>query len=315
MDHSALNRLLAGQDQLATRQQLLAHGVSKATIRHRAGRQWRVLLPSVYQMGMDQPTPRRRWIAALLHAGPRSVLAGSTAARWHGLDSAIDETTVRVVVPPPLRPRRTGFVVIRRPMLFDSGVRTVGPVRVSSPARAVVDHARELHGERQRAALFIEAVQKDLASVDELTEWLSRLRTRDAAALWPALEAAATGSWSVPEHDLLELVSTSTVLPEPMMNPILTDEFGRLLVSPDLWWDDVGFAAMVHSKRWHSNGEQWDETVERDGDLVAAGVIVAGVTPRRISDTPGAVLARLEQSYRTAEARPRPPVRAIARAA
>ena len=32
-----------------------------------------------------------------------------------------------------------------------------------------------------------------------------------------------------------------------MMNPILTDEFGRLLVSPDLWWDDVGFAAMVRA--------------------------------------------------------------------
>ena len=70
---------------------------------------------------------------------------------------------------------------------------------------------------------------------------------------------------------------------------------------------------MVHSRRFHANGELWDATVEKDGDLVAAGVIVVGVTPNRVNREPAAVLARIETAYRLARARPRPLVVATPR--
>ena len=308
-----LRALLAQQDQLVTRRQLLDLGVSKSAIRHHAGGDWRVVLPCVYKVGSEVATDRQRLIAGLLHAGPQAALAGTSAIRWHGVSAGATDRLVRIVVPPPVRARRTGFVVIRRSQLLDKDVRTIGPIRVSSPARAAVDAAVESRGRGQREAILIEVVQKGLATVDELTEWVSRLRTRDAAALWPGLAAAADGAWSVPEMRLLDLVATSEVLPEPMLNPVLHGPDGVVLTSPDLWWDDVAMAAMVHSKQWHSTGEDWDVTVERDADLVCRSVIVAGVTPRRIGEDPRAVLARLEASYRAAQGRPRPDVVATPR--
>ena len=80
--------LLARQDGVATRAQLVAHGVSPAAVRWNSGRSWRVLLPHVVVLSRETPRPRQRLVAALLWAGDRSVLAGPTAAAQLGITSA-----------------------------------------------------------------------------------------------------------------------------------------------------------------------------------------------------------------------------------
>ena len=80
--------LLARQDGVVTRAQLLEHGVSYPAVRWNAGRAWRVVLPQVFGIFREQPTARQRQIATLLWAGPKSVLSGATAARLHGVTSA-----------------------------------------------------------------------------------------------------------------------------------------------------------------------------------------------------------------------------------
>ncbi|MFW5470724.1 hypothetical protein ACOCJ4_11815 [Knoellia sp. CPCC 206435] len=72
-------------------------------------------------------------------------------------------------------------------------------------------------------------------------------------------------------------------------------------------------AVMVHSRQFHADGDQFVRTIERDGDLVAAGVVVVGVTPSSIRSDPVAVLRRIEDTYAVAQRRPRPDVRAIRR--
>jgi hypothetical protein len=305
--------LLARQDGVVTRAQLLEHGVSYPAVRWNAGRVWRVILPQVFGIFREQPTVRQRRVAALLWAGPRSVLSGATAARLHGVTSADPRDRVHVLVPAPQVSRSSGFAEVRRTVIHDGGVVRRGPLRLSSPARAVVDAARVTRGHDARAAILIEAVQRGITTIDDLHEWVLRLRPRDAAPLHGPLADAASGAWSVPESELLDLVATSTVLPGPWANPGLTGPAGERLTTPDAWFDDVAFAVMVHSHRHHSEGEQWDDTVDKDGGLVALGVVVAGVTPRRMRQHPGAVLLRLEQSYLAARARPRPPVRATPR--
>ena len=135
---------------------------------------------------------------------------------------------------------------------------------LSSPARAVVDAARVARGHDTRAAILIEAVQRGVTTIDDLHEWLLRLRPRDATPLRAPLAEAASGAWSVPESELLDLVATSTVLPDPWANPRLTGPAGERLTTPDAWFDDVAFAVMVHSRRHHSEGAQWDDTA-REG--------------------------------------------------
>ena len=308
-----LRALLARQDGVVTAEQLRANGVTEGALRWNAGRTWRVLLPGVLQLNRTTPRPRQRLVAGLLWAGDRSVLAGPTAAAQHGITAADPRDRVHLLVPAPLSSRCSGFAEVRRTLLHDEGVLTRGPIRLSSPARAAVDAARVARATDVRTAILIEAVQRELTTIDDLAEWVHRLRPRDAARLHAPLEAAASGAWSVPEAELLDLVARSAALPDVWANPRLRTADGRSLTTPDAWFDDVAMAVMVHSRRFHSSPDDWDDTVDADGDLVAAGVVVAAVTPHRIRTEPTDVLRRLERTHATASERPRPGVVATPR--
>lgn len=70
---------------------------------------------------------------------------------------------------------------------------------------------------------------------------------------------------------------------------------------------------MVHSRQYHSGVLDWESSVSADGDLVAAGVRVVGVTPHEISARPAAVLSRVERTFLSARGSTRPAVRATPR--
>lgn len=300
--------LQAEQDGVVTARQLSDAGMSRETIRWNAARHWRVLLPSVYLLSRDEPRERQRQIAALLWAGADSALAGSTAAAAYGIEVAVGDGRIQVIVPRTRTSRERAFVRVRRSELVDPDMVVRGPLRLSSRARACVDACLETRSARTREAIIIEAVQKEIATIDALTEWVERLRPRDAVRVRPALEAARRGSWSVPEAQALELLQTQPWAVDILCNPHLTDARGRPLTTPDLWIDDVGLAIMVHSHRYHSQGDDWDRTVEADDHLRALGIEVVGVTPRRITSAPGDVTSRILAAYARAQARPRPDV-------
>lgn len=303
--------LLSRQDQVATTMQLRAAGLTKTAVHWNAGRHWRLLLPRVVIVSRDSPTDRQRLIAALLWAGPKAYLANATAAVHHGITSAVrHDGIVDLLTPHPCSTRRKGFAQVTRTELEDHDVRVIGPIRVASPAHAAIGAALNAGRPSDREAILIEAVQKRIATVDDLADWAYRLRPRDTFRLEPALQAAASGAWSSPEATLLGLVSTSPVLAEPWLNPSLRGPDGSALVTPDLWFDELAVAVMVHSHRHHSQGEDWDSTVDRDAELSSLGVVVVGVTPGRLRRDPEAVLLRIEAACRTAEQRPRPPVTA-----
>lgn len=307
--------ILRSQFGVITRQQLLQHGVSKEAIRWNAGRSWKVILPSTYVVEAHEVNERQRLMAALLHAGPHSQLAGATAASQYGLTNAKPRGRVFVVVPGSQASRRTGFVTIRRSLLDDPLPVVRGGLRMTSVARACVDAAVAEKTMRNRTALIVEAVQRELTTVDDLAQWCYRLRPGDGAKVLPAVETAALGVWSVAEEEVLDLMGTSSVLPEPMTNPRLFDAHGNALISPDLWLDDVAMAVMVHSRTYHSNGDQFVDTIERDSELVAAGVAVIGVTPTGVRREPAAALRRIEATYAGALRRERPAVRVTPRVA
>lgn len=306
--------LLTRQAGVVTRAQLLACGVSAEAVRWHAGRDWRVLLPCTYLLATDTITEHHRQVAALLWAGEGAVLAGTTAARWHGLGNLPGQDgTVRILVPAPKASRCAGFARVRRTELHDARIVTRGPVRVSSPARACVDAAMSMPRAGDRSALLIEAVQRRLTTLDALAEWVHRLRPRDRGRLGEALDAAGSGAWSLPEHEVLQLLAGSSVLPAPWPNPRLTTSDGHALVTPDLWFDDVALAVMVHSRAYHAHGADWDRTVDRDAELTSLGVVVLAVTPAVLRADPEAFRARVEAAFATAARRPRPGVVATPR--
>ncbi len=301
--------LLARQDQVATTVQLRNAGVSKETVRWNAGRIWQVFLPRVVIVGRDTPTERQRLIGALLWAGPDAYVADANAASFHGITSASrKDGRIDMRAPYPHATRHKGFASVRRTELTDHDIRTIGPLRYASPAGSAVGAAVRAPRPADRESILIEAVQRGVSTIDELAEWAFRLRPRDTARIESALEAAGSGAWSLPEAELLELVTSSVVLPNAFPNPTLAAPDGRRLIKPDLWFDDVAMAVMVHSHQHHSQGDDWVMTVECDGELTSVGVVVVGVTPTSLRRRPQVLLDRIEQTYRVAQARPRPNV-------
>ena len=100
LDHDALDRLLIQQLDVISRRQALAAGVTDNALRHRLrlGGPWRGLLPGVYMAANGAPTTLQQEMAALLYAGPGSVITGPAALRRHHIRTELTEF-VDVLVP------------------------------------------------------------------------------------------------------------------------------------------------------------------------------------------------------------------------
>ncbi len=297
----AVVELARRQRGLLTRQQLRELDVSAALVRWHLGRSWRLVLPSVVLLDWAVPTDLQRCLAGLLYAGPESWLSGSTAGALHRVLTPPPRSRVHLLVPAPARPRDVGWLSIRRTHVTDERIVTSEALRYSCLSRAVVDSAAGMPTDEARA-LIIEVVQRRLVRIDDLSHWIEARRPNGKAVLRRALAEAAAGAWSLPEAELAHLVSRSSVLPEPWLNPELRDAYGCRLTTPDLWFDDVAMAVMVHSREFHGGAIDWEATVDRDSDLSACRIVVLGITPAAIARDPSRVLERIERAYNTAHA-------------
>ncbi len=95
-----LRRLLARQHGVTSRAQALASGLTPEMLRHRirAAGPWQRILPGVYLTVTGTPTTDQRDMAALLYAGPESIIAAAAALRRHGLRAPATRA-VDVLVP------------------------------------------------------------------------------------------------------------------------------------------------------------------------------------------------------------------------
>src|SRR5579862_7543093 len=89
-DRARLAHLLRSQYDVISRTQALGCGMTRGTLEYRlrAEGPWRQLLPAVYLTTSGTPTADQRDVAALLYAGPRSVITGPVAVRRHNLRCA-----------------------------------------------------------------------------------------------------------------------------------------------------------------------------------------------------------------------------------
>jgi hypothetical protein len=296
---ASLVALATEQMGVVSRRQLTEHGVSIGQVRWQLGRTWRLLLPGVVLLGTALPTPAQRHVAAQLYGGPQSWLAGPTAATIYAYIPEDTGRRVHVLVPATSKPRNVSWVTVRRTRLMDERVIQRGPLRLSCRPRAVIDAAAVLPDSAARA-LIIDVVRRRLVRLDDLSHWIEVRQTHGRVRLRRALQEAAAGAWSVPEADLAGLVRTSRVLPAAWLNPRLEDANGIRLTTPDVWFDDVGMAVMIHSREFHAGTLLWDATVTDDSELSSYRIVVVGVTPEQLAKDPPSVLRRIENHYLTA---------------
>jgi hypothetical protein len=314
LHRTQLSSVLSRQHQVITRAQALGCGLTEKALRYRIrpGGPWRQLLRGVYLAQTGPPGPDQFDAAALLYAGPGSMLTGQAALWRFGLQVP-RPGRVDVLVLATSKRVSSGFVRIHRSARVPEPSGVSGAIRFALPARAVADMAHGLDSVRQARALVAGAVQRQWCSLGELGAELAQGPVVGSAVFRQVLAEVAGGIRSVAEGDFSDLVARAG-LPAPMYNARLFAG-STLLAVADAWWPAAGVVAEVESREWHLSPEDWERTMLRHAKMTAAGILVLHFTPRQIRTESDQVAAIIQAALDAAASRPRPRIRALPAAA
>src|SRR5215475_8774379 len=171
---SGLSELLAKQDSVVSRGQLLSFGMTDNAMQYRLrrGGPWQTLLPGVYLGASGVPSLSQKEMAALLYAGPGSVVTGPMALMHHSIRSGFAVDIIDVLVPIGRQRASAGFVRLHRTARMPVRASSAGPVRLTLVPRAVADTARQLTELRDIRAVVADAVQLGRCTVSQLADEL-----------------------------------------------------------------------------------------------------------------------------------------------
>jgi hypothetical protein len=310
-DVERLGQVLQAQYQVIARRQALRCGVPPNTLdRYTArGGRWQRLLPGVYLAVTGTPTQNQREMAALLYAGPQSLITGPAAVRRHHLRSPGPDA-VDVLIPWSRKRQSVAFVRVHRTKRMPERLFVSSRIRFAKPARAVADATRLMTRFDDVRAVVCEAVQRRACTVSELIEELKAGPMPGSALLREALAEVSDGVRSVAEGDCRILILRSD-LPKPMFNARLFDADGVFIAMVDAWWGDAGVAGEVDSRAYHLSAEDQDRTSERHDRLTAHGILPLHFSPKRIKTDPAGVIADLRGAIEEGLRRPRLPITAL----
>jgi hypothetical protein len=291
-----------------SRQQALACGLTRKALayRIRPDGPWQRLLPGSYVAHTGLPTAAQKDMAALLFAGPGSVLTGPAALRGFRL-TATEPGRRDVLVPASRRPRSIAFVTIHRTARMPERVACEGRRLYALPARALADAARGMTSLREVRALIAGAIQRGDCRLDLLAVELREGPVRGSALLRQVLAEAAGGIRSVVEAEFKDLIERAG-LPRPMFNARLFTADGAFIAKPDAWWPEAGVATEVDSRQWHLRPDDWERTMRRHAAMSRHGILVLHFTPGQIRSDPATVTATITDALKTGRVRPPLPV-------
>jgi hypothetical protein len=306
----SVREILRTQCDLITRSQARTAGLSEAALRSRvrSAGPWKVVLPGIYLSHNGLLAAGQREMAAVLYAGPDSVITGAAAVTRHGL-SWTNSDDVDVLVPHASKRQSHGFVRVHRTRRMPEAPVYIDGLRWAPAARAVADATRGHLELRDVRALVASAVQQRRCTVGQLLTELREGPTQGSGALRAALEEVADGVASAAEGDMRKLIKRGG-LPEPLYNPRLYVG-SDFLAEPDLYWREAGVAGEVDSREWHLSPELWARTLERHSRMSAQGIIVVHYTPRRIRTDGAQVVAELRSAIEAGRRRPALAVRVV----
>jgi hypothetical protein len=309
-DRDAVAELLRRQNGVITRSQTKDCGMSDSALRHRlrTGGPWQVLLPGVYLSATGAVTAVQREVAAILYAGPGSVITGPAALMWHRV-RVPRTSTVHVLVPEPRRRRDVGFVRLNRTSRMPRMVFPSGQVCYVPAARAVADTVRGMPDLGAVRAIVADGVQQGIVQVRQLADELAAGPARGSARFRQVLGEVAEGVRSSAEGDLRTLIKRERI-PDPMYNPRLY-EGGSFIAEPDAWWTEAGVAGEIESRQWHLSPRDWERTLSRDARMSAHGIIVLHFPPQRLRAEPQVVAAEIRSALASGRSRGPLPIRAL----
>ncbi|HLH82583.1 MAG TPA: hypothetical protein VKV38_04920 [Trebonia sp.] len=303
--------MLLGQFGVVSRSQALDCGLSRSSVDYLAGPggRWRRILPGVYAATTGVVTPDQRAMAALLYAGPESVITGAAAVRRHNLRCAgLNE--VDVLVPADVRRQSRGFVRIIHTSRMPEKFYSTDQIRFAALPRAVADAARGMTRLSDVRAVVAEAVQRGRCDLASLARELNEGPSAGSRFYRAALGEISAGIRSAAEADLKDLIDKSG-LEKPMYNPSLFAADGTFLGIPDAWWQRAGVAAEVDSREYHISPEDQERTTMRHNRMESYGIHMMHFAPGILRAKPRLVIADLRGAIQSGSRQPPLPITAV----
>jgi very-short-patch-repair endonuclease len=267
-----------------TRKQILAIGLNDVAITYRVriGRLYRVYR-GVYAVGRPPTTPLEKAVAAVLACGDRAALSHGSAMTLWGFWKRWDEP-FDVTVAGDRRP--TGIRTHRPVGLLQRDVRRCQGIRVTSPARTLLDTAPEL-APRSLTRAVNDGRRSGLITLEALADVVSRFPLHPGAPLLRPHAGGRHGPTRSHLEDVFLKFCKRFKLPTPKVNTIVAGyevdayfEAERLIVELDSW----GF---------HSDRHNFEDDRERDATMLALGIVTIRITWRRLEDEPAREAERL----------------------
>lgn len=223
----------------------------------------------------------------MLHAGPRSLLGGLTAAERLGL-RRWEREPVTVLVDDELSFEPVeGVDFFRSRRSFELLVRPTGGLPTCQLEPAVLMWAAYDAPNRAAHAVLASVVQQRLTTPERLLRWIDRLRPlRRAPAFRATLHDVAGGSQSGAELDVLRLCRRYSLRPPDRQRPRL-DRAGRRRWT-DCEWDlgDGRVLVLEVDGSFHMEVEHWGADKKRARRLTTPRRIVVGCTAYELRHEP-----------------------------
>lgn len=280
---TTIAKLATRQRGYVKRAQLLALGLGAKAVdyRVRSGRLIRVH-SGTYAVGHLPQHPLDEAYGALLACGPNAVLSHGTAATVYGVYRRW-ELPLEVTVPAARRPNR---IRIHRAKLTRDDITIQLGLRVTSPARTLLDMAPRLTDKQLRRAFNQLRLSHGLRP-GQLAGLLRRFpRAPGAGRLIPLAGSTSRATRSGLEDKFLDFCGRHG-LPEPRLN----EKLGGIEV--DVFFEGEGLIVEVDGYDTHSGPVSFETDRERDASMLELGFPTVRVTEERIDNAPEREAARL----------------------
>lgn len=273
-----------------TRAQLLEAGLSDDAIDRRIARGQLIRVHrGVYAVGHLPAWPVDRAAAAVLACGHGAALSHSSAMALWGFSPT---WRAPFEVTPPSAHQRPGILVHRSKALISADLRRHLGIRVTSPARTILDATPEL-GDRALARTFDNARLSGHLHLAATAELLGRFpRHPGATRLARLVDPGRRPTRSELEDVFLAFLARYD-LPQPQVNVrVRGREVDALFAAERVIVELDGY-------RFHDSRRSFEADRERDADNLVAGLITVRITWERLTERAAAEARRLERILRT----------------
>jgi hypothetical protein len=247
----------------------------------------------VYAVGHTALTLEGRFLAAVKACGPAAALSHFAAAVLWDIADWTDRV-IQVTVPIEYARRHRGLRIHRSSRLDVGEVTRHQGIRVTTPARTILDLAAGSTDQGLRR-LVRESQSRKLVNVRTLNEALARHPGRRGSARVRRLLLDGPAPTRTELEDMVLALILKAGLPHPDVNvPMRLD--GRRVV-PDFRWPSHRLVVEADSAAWHDNKQAREDDAERQALLEAHGERVLRVTWKQAVAQPAQTAARLRAAF------------------